>query len=97
MVNTIADVTVAATRAALSSTSVRAAWVNIQASKSGGNSAVVRVGDVNVTTARGGIVPVAIGSSLLLPPCGNANAYDLNGIYVIGTANDTISVIYETI
>lgn len=97
MVHTLADKTISATASALSSTSVAAAWVNIQASKAAGNTAVVRVGDLSVSTSRGGIVATTIGSSLLLPSCGNANVYNLNEIYVIGTAGDTVAISYGTV
>lgn len=90
--HTLADVTIATTRAALSATSVKANWIIL-----GGitvASASIRVGDVNVTTTRGAAIAAA--GSLIFPPAGNSNIYDLSEIYVVGTSNDKLSVLYST-
>lgn len=93
MVNTIADVVLTTTATKLSSTSVRANWVLLSGKALAG---AARVGDSSISTSRGGVIPTT-SSTLLFPPSGNTNAYDLSTIYALGTANDTLAVCYGTI
>lgn len=91
MVKTIADVTATTgTPVALSATSVKACWVQIQ-SASGNASA--RVGDSAITSSRGGLL-AAGGDYQFIPTAGNANLYDLSAIYILGTTGNTFPVVY---
>ena len=90
--HSIADVTLTATATALSSTSVRCAWVQVQAKSL---SAAARIGDSLISTSRGGIINQT-GDYQFAPTLGNANAYDLSSIYVLGTQGDTVAVLYDT-
>ena len=92
MVNTLADVTLSTTATALSATSIRAAWVQIQGVTLTGQA---RVGDSKITTTRGGVL-VAAGDAQFFPTQGNANAYDLSTIFVLGTNGDKVAVLYDT-
>lgn len=92
MIHTLADVTVTATPTALSATSVRAAWVQIQAISI---SAEIRIGDQNITTTRGSKLLSALDAQFF-PALGVCNSYDLSTIYIVGTQNDTVSVLYDT-
>ena len=93
MVNTLADVTITATATALSATSIRANWVQIQGKTI---TAAARVGDSLISSTRGAMIPSA-NSILLFPSVGNTNCYDLSTIYIIGTANDVAAVCYNTV
>ncbi len=93
MVKTIVDVTaVTGTPVPLqaSGTSVKACWIQIQ-SASGNASA--RVGDAAITSTRGGLL-AAGGDYQFIPTAGNANLYDLNAIYILGTTGNTFPVVY---
>lgn len=91
-VNSIADVTLTATATALSTTSKKAAWVQVQAKTLTGQA---RIGDSLISTSRGGIIN-ATGDYQFMPTQGNANAYDLSTIYVLGTPGDILAVLYDT-
>lgn len=91
MVHSLEDVTIAATATALSSTSVKANWVQIQGQSLSG---VARIGDSLISTSRGAILQ-STGDAQFLPPVGNTNSYDLSTIYIIGTASDKAAVIYN--
>ncbi len=92
-IQTLADVTITATAAKLSATSVKANWVLVYGQSLAG---AARIGDSNVSTTRGGII-AATNGSLLLPSVGNTNCYDLSAIYIVGTANDKAAIIYNTV
>lgn len=91
MVHSLPDVTISATATALSATSVKANWVQIQGQSLSGTA---RVGDSLVSATRGGIL-ASTGDSQFFPAAGNANSYDLSTIYIIGTASDKAAVIYN--
>ena len=88
----ITDVTITATATAISSTSVRASTVILQAISLAGTA---RVGDSTVTTTSG-LALQTTKDTIILPPLGNTRTYDLSTIYVIGTANDKMAVSYNT-
>lgn len=91
MVKTITDITAqTGVPVPLSSTSIRACWVQIQ-SASGNASA--RVGDSAITSTRGGLI-AAGGDYQFIPTAGNANLYDLSAIYILGTTGNTFPVVY---
>jgi hypothetical protein len=93
MVHSLGDITSTGALAALSQTSIRAVWVQIQ-SKTGNSASNARVGDSLITSTRGAIlVP---GTAQFFPTCGNANTYDLSTIYILGQSNDVFEVIYHT-
>lgn len=93
MVHSLPDITSTGALAALSTTSVRAVWVQIQSSIS--NSASnARVGDGSITASRGAIL--SPGGAQFFPTCGNANTYDLSTIFILGQNNDVFEVIYHT-
>ncbi len=91
MVHSLADVTISTTATALSNTSVKANWVQIQGQ---GLSGAARIGDSLITTSRGAIL-ASTGDSQFFPPVGNSNSYDLSTIFILGTANDKAAVIYN--
>ena len=91
-VHSLATVSLTTSAAALSSTSIKANWVQIQGSSLTG---AARVGDSTITSSKGAIIS-STGDSQFFPALGNANAYDLSSIYVLGTASDTLAVTYNT-
>ena len=91
-VHSLASVVLGATAAPLSATSIRANWVQVQGSALTG---AARIGDSTVSSTKGAILS-STGDSQFFPPLGNANAYDLSSIYVLGTASDTLAVTYNT-
>jgi hypothetical protein len=92
MIHTLDDVTLSATATALSATSIKATWVQVQGVTITGTA---RIGDSNITSTRGATI-LSAGGSQFLPSHGNANMYDLSTIYVLGTLNDKVSVLYNT-
>jgi hypothetical protein len=78
---------------ALSSTSVLANWVQVQASSN--NSATARIGDGNISATRGAIISAS--GSQFAPPAASTNQYDLSQIFIRGTTSDTFQVIYNTV
>jgi hypothetical protein len=86
------DKTLTALPVALSATSKKAAWVQVQANSLAG---AARIGDRNITASRGGIIASG-GDYQFSPTLGNANAYDLSDIYVLGTPGDTIAILFDT-
>ena len=91
--HTLADMSLTTSPQPLSSTSVRAAWVSIQAQTAAGT---IRVGDKNISSTRGGIIFVVQGY-FFHPTLGNANAYDLSDIYVLSSnAGDKVAILYDT-
>jgi len=93
MVHSLPDITSTGALAALSATSVRAVWVQIQ-SKTGNNAAGARVGDSLISSSRGALLlPAGV---QLFPTCGNANTYDLSTIYLLANSGDVFEVIYHT-
>jgi len=90
MVHALADLTLNGSAQQLTATATKCNWVILQGV---GSNAVVRVGDSNVATGRGGII-TATGGILTLPPVTDNNGYDLSLIYVIGTNNDKITILY---
>jgi cytoskeletal protein RodZ len=91
MVHSLPDVTISATATALSATSVKANWVQVQGQALSG---AARVGDSLISTTRGALM-ASTGDSQFFPPSGNSNAYDLSTIYIIGTASDKAAVVYN--
>jgi len=91
MVHSLPDVTISATATALSATSIKANWVQIQGQSLSG---AARVGDSQISTVRGAILG-STGDAQFFPAAGNSNAYDLSTIYIIGTASDKAAVIYN--
>jgi len=92
MVKTLADVTLTGSAQQLTATPTKAAWVQVQGI---GSNAAFRIGDASVGAARGVVVP-ASGGGQFFPPIGESRSYDLSQIYVKGTLNDTIAVMYGT-
>ena len=91
--HTLPDKTLTAAAVALSpGVSIRASWVQVQANSFSG---VARIGDSTITSARGAIITSG-GDSQFGPTLGNANAYDLSDIYILGPPGDTISLLYNT-
>ena len=91
-IHSLASVVLSTTATPLSATSVRANWVQVQGSALTG---AARVGDSTVSSTKGAILS-STGDSQFFPALGNANAYDLSAIYVLGTASDTLAVTYNT-
>ena len=90
---TLPDQVLTAAPVALSTgASIRAAWVQVQANSLNG---AARIGDRNITASRGGIIASG-GDAQFGPTLGNANAYDLSDIYVLGTPGDTVAILYDT-
>jgi len=90
MVHALADLTLNGSVQQLTAIPTKCCWVILQGV---GSNAVVRVADSNVATGRGGII-MATGGILTLPPVTDNNGYDLSLIYVIGTNNDKITILY---
>jgi len=90
MVHALADLTLNGSAQQLTATATKCCWVILQGV---GSNSVVRVADSNVATGRGGII-TASGGILTLPPVTDNNGYDLSLIYVIGTNNDKITILY---
>lgn len=91
-VQSLADKTLTASAVALSTSSIKAAWVQVQGVTLTGTA---RVGDANITASRGATL-LSAGNAQLFPAQGNANAYDLSTIYVLGTAGNVVSILYDT-
>lgn len=89
---TLPDKVLTAAPVALSTTSKKAAWVQVQANSFSG---VARIGDRNITSSRGGIISSG-GDYQFSPTLGNANGYDLSDIYVLGTPGDTVAILFDT-
>lgn len=86
------DVTLTSTATALSATSIKAAWVQIQPLTFTGN---IRTGDRNITSTRGAVVSNS--GYQFMPTQGNANAYNLNDIYILSSVpGDTVAILYDT-
>lgn len=92
MVHALATVTLTATATQLSTTSKKATWVQITGSSLSGTA---RIGDSTLTSTTGATL-AATGDTQFFPAHGNANAYDLSAIYVLGTPGDTLQVTYNT-
>jgi len=92
----IEKVLVGATAEPISATSIKCAQVYIQAKR--GNAGVLDVGSSAVTAGKGMelIKPVVTVAQIPLPiRATGGNALDLNHIYIIGTPNDGVNVLYE--
>ena len=92
MVHSLPDITLSTTATAISATSVKCVWVQVQGSNLTGQA---RVGDSQISTTRGAVM-MSSGDAQFYPAQGNANSYDLSTIYVLGTNGDKVSVIYDT-
>ena len=92
MIHQLSSVVLSTSATPLSATSVRANWVQVQGSALSG---AARIGDSTISSTKGAILS-STGDSQFFPPLGNANAYDLSSIYVLGTASDTLAVTYNT-
>lgn len=89
--STIADITGDGSAHKISSTAIAARWVQIIAPA--GNSAVVRIGDVNTSNTRG--ASVAAGGGFMLPPSATSpQNYDLSKIYYYAANGDKLTVTY---
>ncbi len=91
-VHSLPDQTLTASAVALSATSIKACWLQVQGVTLTG---AARVGDSLITSSRGAKM-LSAGDSQFFPTQGNANAYDLSTIYVLGTPGDTVSILYDT-
>lgn len=91
--HTLADITIAATNTAqaLSATDIVCNYFQINGITVASS---VRVGDSNVGAARG--APILASGAQFSPPLANTNAYNLKYVYVSGTVNDVVSVLYNT-
>ena len=90
-ISTLTDISGTGSKVALA-TSGSALWVQFVAPA--GNTAVVRVGDTNVTTTRG--TAMAAGSGFLLPRISGTNQqlYNLSQIFVLVQSGDSLTVSY---
>ena len=94
----ITTVTIAATGVAQAVASTRqiAAWVTLQADEN--NGGIIYHGPADVTTSTGqAIAGGGGGGSPQYPPIGHGSMYDVARIYIIGTANDIVRVMYGRI
>ena len=88
---TLADITGDGGVHALASTKTTARTVLVVCKSA--NSAVVQVGDSNVSSSRG--TPCAAGAAVSYPPQATINSYyDLSTIYYLAQSGDKISVQY---
>ena len=84
------DVTLTASAAPLSATSIRAAWVQIQA-KTVAGTVRLGIGSAAISATEGGI----LSGSQFFPTQGNSHPYDLSQIYGLSsTPGDTVAVMY---
>ena len=92
MVHSLPDQTLTSSPVALSATSIRACWVQVQPITFTGN---IRMGDNLITATRGALVSNS--GYQFYPTQANANAYDLSTIYVLSSVpGDTIAILYDT-
>lgn len=78
---------------AVSSTHKTACWVTLQADPS--NAAAVYHGPPSVTTSNGQVIASGGGGgSPQYPPVGDVSVYDLARIYLVGTQNDVVRIMY---
>lgn len=104
MVYTSANRVIAATNTAqrLSASHVQAAWVLVQAS--GNNGGDIYVGGANPASKQSSLVSqtnfvgilLTAGEAMVFPPSTVATPYDLYEMWVSGTQNDEVSVVYLT-
>lgn len=86
----LADVTLGAAATPLTATSQLCKWFQVVGITV---ATTARIGDASVTATRG--APLYSGGSQFSPPVADANnPYDLATVNIIGTAGDTVSVIY---
>jgi hypothetical protein len=96
MVHTLADITGTGAAVALASSRIVANWIQFtipitQASGVTTNTAMVRVGDKNVTASRGTAVPT---SGMLFPPIADGQYLDLSQVFAFIANNDKLQVTY---
>lgn len=94
----VTTITITATGEAqrVQTTQKTCAWVTLQADAA--NSGTVYHGPSSVTTSNGqAIGSGGGGGSPQYPPIGHGSMYDLSRIYVIGTANDIVRIMYGVI
>jgi hypothetical protein len=85
---TVADITPGGVATALGAEGIKATWITIVA-----NGTSIRVGDKNVGSARGIVVPT--GTSVTLPRGAfDQQGYYLDQVFVYGTSSDKVSVTY---
>lgn len=93
----VTTVTIAATNTAqaLSSTRIPANWITLQSDPA--NVDPTYHGPPNVTTVTGQVISVGGGGgSPQYPPVSDVSPYELSRIYVIGTEDDIVRVMYLT-
>lgn len=90
------QVTIGAAITQVSATPIHCRWVEFQ------NNAghVIRLGDINTTSSRGISLAAsgAVNSSFLVPPTAQTNALiSLQQWYIVGTQNDVVDVVCDTV
>ena len=93
MIHSLPDITGTGSSVQLSSTIIKANWVQVQAIS--GNSAAVRLGDSGVSSTEGAVIAATGGQ--FAPPAGNTNCYNLADIWVLIGSGDKIAICYSTI
>lgn len=93
---TLADTTITGSVQAVSAAPISAIFVQFVCSA--GNAATIRIGSQTQTPTSTNGVPCAPGGVQFLPAipngAGSYNRYDLSTLYLLGTANDTVSISY---
>jgi hypothetical protein len=91
-IHTLPDITVTAAAQVVSAISVKANWVLLVGVTISGTA---RIGDSAISSTQGATM-LAAKDTVYFPPAGNANMYNLNEIYTLGTAGNKIAVLYAT-
>jgi hypothetical protein len=87
---TLPDITATGSAQALSATSQPCKWFQVTGVSV---ASTIRIGGPNVSASRGAIIYGA-GSQFAPPVAQFTETYDLMNVYILGTASDTVSVLY---